>query len=711
MPGTAKSKIELLIESKVREALRDLDRTEKEIDDLGKTGKKVNSTFSGLTKTLGGFVAALGIREVSRFAIEVTELVGRAQDLRKSLDNLAAKEGVNTIKLMEDLRKATSGTVSEVELMSQATQAKFLGIDLKNLPILFEFARRRAQDTGKDINFLVESIVTGLGRNSKLVLDNLGGEMLRLDEVIEEIAKDTGTWTGQVDDNLRKLHLQEAAVKIAKEAIEESGEASESAATKIARMNAQWENFKLVMGAILTGPAAAALDFINSALGKLGFNIDVILTKGLNRSLAFAQQDLKESQQRLKEVDQEIAEISEQIVERQRELGQPGFNLRGFFKSVTEQILDLEDARKELLKERETILSDIQIFQQDIDALLKEIGKGAESDIPIPKAGPSDEEIKRQQRIAQVIAQLRLRELVAGAKNELQARLLTLDQQYQMELRALGELLEIKGAHALEAGELERKIEEQNFEALKQLRITHEAELERTRQELIDENAAELRKREDEMAEAILEQEKEALAERRENYIQTFQEVGAIVEGLAVGLASDLADAATTGGEAWRNFFENLKRQIVAFLASAVVRKFLNFLARGFAPPGIGDIGNIFGSIFGAQHGALIKGSPGGQIVRVGENDTDELIIPLEKLRIPALPSPAPLAAGAMAGGSGRVNFSTLPLDINVKGQIVGIFPDHRQQVEFFQRVNREINIPDSDRANQFNRTKNSEFD
>lgn len=44
---TGKTKIELLVESKVRDALRDLDKTEKEIDGIAKAGSRASDSFKG----------------------------------------------------------------------------------------------------------------------------------------------------------------------------------------------------------------------------------------------------------------------------------------------------------------------------------------------------------------------------------------------------------------------------------------------------------------------------------------------------------------------------------------------------------------------------------------------------------------------------------------------------------------------------------------
>src|SRR5690606_13719608 len=68
------------------------------------------------------------------------------------------------------------------QLMQRALQATKLGVSASKLGVLFEFAAARAQQTGESVDYLVDSIVRGIGRKSILVLDNLGLSASRLKE-------------------------------------------------------------------------------------------------------------------------------------------------------------------------------------------------------------------------------------------------------------------------------------------------------------------------------------------------------------------------------------------------------------------------------------------------------------------------------------------------------------------------------------------------
>ncbi len=78
----------------------------------------------------------------------------------------------------------------------------------------------------------------------------------------------------------------------------------------------------------------------------------------------------------------------------------------------------------------------------------------------------------------------------------------------------------------------------------------------------------------------------------------------------------------------WQGFLDFFLGQIIAKMNRAL---------GGLTPGGGGIFGALFGgilSLLGLQEGGIVKGSRGGTPVIVGENFTDELVIPLSKLNL-----------------------------------------------------------------------------
>lgn len=139
---------------------------------------KVDESASGLSKTVGKLGAALAAAfaadKIISFTAEASKLAAEGEGIRKAF------ERVGDPKLLDGLRQATRGTVTDLELMKNAVKASNFKIPLQELAKLFEFARRRAKETGESVQFLVESITTGIGRKSPLILDNLGISAIEL---------------------------------------------------------------------------------------------------------------------------------------------------------------------------------------------------------------------------------------------------------------------------------------------------------------------------------------------------------------------------------------------------------------------------------------------------------------------------------------------------------------------------------------------------
>lgn len=145
---------------------------------LDKYNANINLTTANTQKAtigLGDMYSAVKLlltaglaKEIASAAVSMATLSGRLEGIKAAFDKLP-----NSQLLMGQLKEATKGVVDQFTLMQKALQAQNFGIPLEKLGMLLEFATTRAQQTGISVDYLVNSIVTGLGRNSVKILDNL----------------------------------------------------------------------------------------------------------------------------------------------------------------------------------------------------------------------------------------------------------------------------------------------------------------------------------------------------------------------------------------------------------------------------------------------------------------------------------------------------------------------------------------------------------
>lgn len=166
------------------------------------------------------------------FKDSVKELIDGGLEMAETADGVTkAFKDMDQPDLLENLRKATKGTVNDVQLMTAAVKANDFRIPLEDLGKYLEFAQLKAQQTGQSVDYMADSIVTGLGRKSPLILDNLGISAAE----ISEKTKETGDF-------------MKAVAEIVDTQLAEAGETYISAADRAAQKTVELQNAQKALG-------------------------------------------------------------------------------------------------------------------------------------------------------------------------------------------------------------------------------------------------------------------------------------------------------------------------------------------------------------------------------------------------------------------------------------------------------------------------------
>jgi len=255
------------------------------------TSQKALKGFQNQVKAVGGMITgAFAVGALINFGREAVRLSAQAEGVR------TAFMGLNDPTLLDDLKEATRGTVAELELMKQAVRAKNFKVPLDQLATFFQFATERAIQTGESVDYLVNSIIDGIGRKSTLVMDNLGISATELQEEIKKVG-DFG---------------QAAANIIARE-MGAAGTVLDTTVTKLARAQAEWANFKVLTGEGLT----KAFLTVSDAL-KIVYNPTLYASEQATRDLQDAVNDLSIDLSRLGNLDKLKSQMRAERAEYQR---------------------------------------------------------------------------------------------------------------------------------------------------------------------------------------------------------------------------------------------------------------------------------------------------------------------------------------------------------------------------------------------------------
>lgn len=129
-------------------------------------GQKVLKSIPGMLKGIGEMAlkagAALGT--LTAGAIAFARTAAQYDAVRQSFENLAASQGQNADQMLGKMRALSKGTVDDMTLMKQANQALLLGLPVDRFGDMLEIARSSSKATGESMEFMLNSIVTGLGR-------------------------------------------------------------------------------------------------------------------------------------------------------------------------------------------------------------------------------------------------------------------------------------------------------------------------------------------------------------------------------------------------------------------------------------------------------------------------------------------------------------------------------------------------------------------
>jgi len=217
-------------------------------------GQNIEKGLGGSFKRLASLaLAAFSTERLIRFGYEATQLAGKLEGVE------AAFKRVADDSVLDALRQATRGTVTDLELMQQAVRANNFKIPLDQLAKLFEFATVRAQETGESVDYLVNSIISGIGRKSPLILDNLGISAVELRKRLRGV----GVEAANVAD------IAQIIGGIASEELAKAGNTAVTTAQKTQRLTAEFQNLQTQIGQELTPAFNQLLTVTNAFLSTI----------------------------------------------------------------------------------------------------------------------------------------------------------------------------------------------------------------------------------------------------------------------------------------------------------------------------------------------------------------------------------------------------------------------------------------------------------
>ena len=334
---------------------------------------------AGNIKSLTGSLKMMAIQAVSVTAVvqglrKSISMSAEMEGVKRGFDNLAKSSGFST-SAFNKFKKATDGTVSSLELMKQANNAMLLGItdSEEQMASMFDVAQRLGQSLGLDTVQAVESLVTGLGRQSKLMLDNLG-IMVDTNKAYEDYADSIGKTTSELTDQERKTAFVNAAMAEANTLVSSLGEEQLTTADKISQMQTALGDLAITIG-------DKVAPFVSELAGNIATLVEEISMLGMTplEKMVKSLEDIGADEGLVNALKIDIA--NEKIEGLKTKIGDVGEVQMNIVKAQAQENIRLIEADTKWFKEKGSLTDDlvartkedIEIQQEKIDIANKDL--------------------------------------------------------------------------------------------------------------------------------------------------------------------------------------------------------------------------------------------------------------------------------------------------------------------------------------------------
>lgn len=240
----------------------------------------------GIIQGIAGF-----IRGVGNGIDDIAQRAGSVQKLTTAFIALNNSIGESARSMLDEMRKGARGTVSDMELMLRANMALTarLPVTARSLGEAVMLARRLGSTAGMSSEEAFSRIIRGTGKLEIELLDELG-LLNGVKRALQEYTAQTGKNAQNLSQAAKVQLFWNATIKEAREKVSAMGPDILTAADRVDRFKATWENLKSEIAKVIVDtPALMQVlgqvdDTVNRTSGsverladRLGALIDTVL--------------------------------------------------------------------------------------------------------------------------------------------------------------------------------------------------------------------------------------------------------------------------------------------------------------------------------------------------------------------------------------------------------------------------------------------------
>ena len=241
-----------IVISALNKASGEINKVKTEIKGVGDTGKIAEGGVKGFGASLSSVIgtAAMVAGAIAGVSVAIKEVIEAAKEgaafqrMEEASASLARSLDADMSEILSALREASLGMVSDFDLMQAASRAMMLGVsaDSEQLAQLMEVAALRGRAMGISTTQAFNDIVTGIGRASPMILDNLG-IVVDAEGKYQDYAESVGKTAEELTKAEKTQALLNGVLESSKGLLEETGGLTIDNAGKWEQMSAAQKNY------------------------------------------------------------------------------------------------------------------------------------------------------------------------------------------------------------------------------------------------------------------------------------------------------------------------------------------------------------------------------------------------------------------------------------------------------------------------------------
>ena len=227
-------------------------RDEVYIDIIAETKKSVAGMVSFAAAIAAVVIAVKALEKGLKGVLDITMSAAKQAQIGMAFENMAFQAGFAADSIVADMQRMSGETISELDIMGSASKAALLGIPLERMAELMQVARAAGVAMGRDTSEMFEKLAVGIGRRSRLILDDLGIQ-ISATEATSDYAAALGKTAEEMSDAESKQGFLNAVLKDGVRVMEMVGEAGQNITPlePMQQFQAAAEDLKVALGDIL----------------------------------------------------------------------------------------------------------------------------------------------------------------------------------------------------------------------------------------------------------------------------------------------------------------------------------------------------------------------------------------------------------------------------------------------------------------------------